>query len=261
MSNFKEMYESNNNLLINIFQYSNSNSNSISNSNITTLIDNTISTNNEIMRHITNFLNNNNSNTNNTNNNNNRHQNNIRQQNNRRNNRNNDSNTIVRATDAIITNMISNFLEPIEIYPTLSQIESATRVARYGDIVSPLNTSCSISLENFNEDDRVLIIRHCNHIFSNNSLISWFRSSCRCPICRYDIRNYVSDYTNSTTDMSNNLVESANILPSHINNLERINQPSTSNLLADIFYLNIPDNNLINTTDISGNLLRLLFRN
>jgi len=265
ITNFKEMYESNNNLLIRLVQ----NSNTISISNSNTLIEYTINANNEIMRNITNLLNhNNNLNTNNRQQNAFRHQNN-RQQSNRQHRNNDSNNAIYRATDAVITNMISNFLEPIEIYPTLSQIESATRVARYGDIVSPLNTACPISLENFNEDDRVLIIRHCNHIFSNNSLISWFRSNCRCPVCRYDIRNYPSEYPNNTTDISGNLIVSSNILPSIVRNVERRNQSTPANILADILYMSIPDsnsnssnnnNNSINTTDLSGNLLRLFFR-
>ena len=38
----------------------------------------------------------------------------------------------------------------------------------------------------------VSVIRVCGHIFKTEDLNTWFRSNCKCPICRYDIRNYNS---------------------------------------------------------------------
>jgi hypothetical protein len=155
-------------------------------------------------------------------------------------------------------------LEPIEIFPTLSQIESATRVVRFGDIIRPLNTACPITLENFNENDQVLVIRHCEHVFSNTGLISWFRTNCRCPVCRYDIRSHISD-------LSGNMAISPTILPSPINSVERRRRNNSSNILVDLIFSNLIDNhNLPNVSDVSdvstnnisdasGNLLRLLF--
>jgi len=260
ISQFKEMYENNNALLTSVMRMTNNN---FSNETVNVLINNLINSNNEIMRNIMNLLNyNNNLNTNNRQPNSIRHQNN-RNQGTRQHYRNNEQSNLDRATESVVTNILRSFLEPIDIYPTSAQIETATRVARYGDIVSPLNTACPITLENFNEDDRVLIIRHCNHIFSNSGLNSWFRSNCRCPVCRYDIRNYVSEYPNNTTDMSGNLNISSSILPSLINNSERRINPTTSNLLTDVLYLDMSDNNTrnnSNATDSSDNLLRLIFR-
>lgn len=262
ISQYKSIYENNNNLLTSIIQARN---HSLSNDTINVLVNNLINSNNEIMRAIDNLLNlNTNANSNNRPQHSARQQNN-RQQNNRQSSRNNGQSNLDRATEFVVTNVLRNFLEPIEIYPTSAQIEAATRVARYGDIDSPLNTSCPITLENFNENDRVLIIRHCNHVFSNSGLISWFRSNCRCPVCRYDIRDYVSEYPNNITDMSGNLNVSSSILPSPITNTERrtiTNSLNTLNLLNDIFYIDIPDNNTrnnSNVTDLSGNLLRLFF--
>lgn len=261
ISQYKQIYENNNNLLTSIIQARN---HSLSNETVNLLVNNLINSNNEIMRTIDNLLNlNTNANSNNRPQHSVRQQNN-RQQTNRQSSRNNGQSNLDRATEFVVTNILRNFLEPIEIYPTSAQIEAATRVIRYGDIVSPLNTSCPITLENFNEDDRVLIIRHCNHVFSNSGLISWFRSNCRCPVCRYDIRNYVSEYPNNATDISGNLNVSSSILPSPITNTERRTITNTSNLLNDIFYIDIPDNNTRNNTtvtDLSGNLLRLFFRN
>ena len=56
------------------------------------------------------------------------------------------------------------------------------------------------------------MISQCNHIFSANELLNWFNSNVRCPMCRYDIRNYVnhSSYMNQETmirdTVQNNLV-------------------------------------------------------
>lgn len=90
-----------------------------------------------------------------------------------------------------VLNSLANFLEPILIFPTAIQIEIATRTTRFCNIISPMNTSCPISLETFNENDEVTIIRYCGHIFTTVNIQNWFRSNCKCPVCRYDIRNYV----------------------------------------------------------------------
>ena len=255
ITNLKEMYESNNRLLTSVTQITNSNFNS---DTITNLVSNLISTNNQIKYSIMNLLNvnTNNRQQNNNNNNNNRQNNYSNRQNFNRNRQN-------YLNNPTISNLFYNFFDPIEIFPTPSQIESATRVVRFGDIIRPLNSACPISLENFNDNDQVLIIRHCNHIFSNTGLSSWFRSSCRCPVCRYDIRSYVSTNTNNISDLSGNVDVSNNILSSPVPRVERnINSDALvdllfSNLLAD----NMPDisnnvsniSNVSNVSDISGN--------
>lgn len=270
ISNFKEMYESNNRVLTSITQIHNENINS---EIINNLINNIITANNEIMRNITNVLNYNNLNINN-NLNNNRQQNSIRHQNrqhhNRQNNNNNNRFNYINepifnypnsgATDARITNFINTFLEPIEIFPTPSQIESATRVVRFGDIITPLNTACPITLENFNENDQVLVIRHCEHVFSNTGLISWFRTNCRCPVCRYDIRSHVSDLSGNVA-----ISPSSTILSSPLNSVERRVRNNSSSILVDLIFSNLLDTHNLNdisdnnVSDASGNLLRLLF--
>ena len=85
---------------------------------------------------------------------------------------------------------IRDFFTPVDVYPTQAQINAATRSVRYSDIVRPTNTSCPISLEQFDDDSEVTIIRHCGHIFNSGGFTSWFQTNCRCPVCRYDIRNY-----------------------------------------------------------------------
>ena len=123
-----------------------------------------------------------------------------------------------------LTNIIETFFEPITIYPTETQIENATRNVRFSDIVRPVNNSCPISLEPFQDNDIVTVIRHCGHIFNRNELNAWFRTNCRCPVCRYDIRDNTTNTTNTTntslTDISNNtsLTDSNNILNNNDSN-------------------------------------------
>jgi hypothetical protein len=149
-----------------------------------------------------------------------------------------------------LSRIFQNFLEPINIYPTQSQIESATRYVRYSDILNPINRSCPITLEPFSDSDNVLVIRNCGHIFNNESLNNWFRSNCRCPVCRYDIRTYNStsyfeDSESSILDVSNNV---STIIDVSQNNVERNNEvPTQSTINGDTYFdLFFSDTGLLN---------------
>jgi len=96
--------------------------------------------------------------------------------------------TLNTSLNDTLTQLFNSFLQPVPVYPTQEQISNATRNVRYCDILSPINTSCPISTEEFDDNDYVTIIRHCGHIFNSNELNRWFRQSCICPVCRYDIR-------------------------------------------------------------------------
>ena len=124
-----------------------------------------------------------------------------------RNIRNNNTNNTNTREASNLSRFLQNFFQPIEIYPTQTQIEIATRNVMYADIVNPNNTSCPISLNNFNDSDYVTVIRYCGHIFNSTELNTWFRSNCRCPVCRYDIRNYNQDSSLRSRDSSNNSLD------------------------------------------------------
>ena len=122
----------------------------------------------------------------------------------------------------------------------------------------------------------VSVIRYCGHIFKTDELNTWFRSNCRCPVCRYDIRNYNANASSSSyfsQDTSgNNVSSSTNSISSNSN--IRITPLLNSNSTN-------PTDRMINTvltsflndysTDSSGNnisldsdtvgLFRLLFNN
>jgi hypothetical protein len=78
----------------------------------------------------------------------------------------------------------------VVIRPTPEQIENASTLIRFGDIQNPLSESCPISLDEFNDDDEVRQLLPCGHIFHPVQFQEWFSEHVRCPVCRYDIRNY-----------------------------------------------------------------------
>ena len=154
---------------------------------------------------------------------------------------------------------MQNFIEPVEVYPTQAQIEIATRNVQYCDILNPINRSCPVSLETFNDTDMVVIIRFCGHIFKPEQIRTWFRTNCRCPVCRYDIRNYNSNTSTNNeevpfvqSDVSNNFVEENS---SFIVNEERTN--NTNNRINTIAtYIDLIFDNVSNDTNrLSDNLL------
>jgi len=174
------------------------------------------------------------------------------------------SNTATTAnarTNANISNQFSrilnSFLEPVNITPTPTQIENATRNILYGDILDPINNSCPISLESFIDTSNVTMIRHCRHIFNTSSLMSWFNSNCKCPVCRYDIRNY--NPNNNNNNNNNNHSEEDD---EHSNNEENHQINANDNVRYNT-RINATNGNSRNTnannTTQSANLLQTLF--
>jgi Ring finger domain len=74
--------------------------------------------------------------------------------------------------------------------PTNEQINRATLNTVFSNILSPVNATCPISRDEFNDESEITMIRGCNHIFNRVSLREWFVSHSTCPMCRRDIREY-----------------------------------------------------------------------
>jgi hypothetical protein len=70
----------------------------------------------------------------------------------------------------------------------VSSIEHLLTYTQYNNIINPLNTSCAITHDEFNENDEVIMINECRHIFKRNSLINWLRFRQTCPCCRINLR-------------------------------------------------------------------------
>lgn len=172
----------------------------------------------------------------------------------------NSSYLIGEYTIPINTNrLFENFFQPVEIYPTQSQIENATRRVRYCDIARPVNTSCPISMDDFDDNDMVTVIRHCGHTFHNEHIMNWFSSNYRCPVCRYDIRDYSSnisnEFFNSYRDSSNNNVDRNDIGTILLNHTFGPGMGMTSNELENLITNNsgifdASGNYTTNSTDV-----------
>lgn len=91
------------------------------------------------------------------------------------------------------TNLLRTFYDRIPVAPTRQQIETATRIVNFSEIENPLNNSCPVTLDRFENNSVVTQIIPCGHIFSSNGIDSWLQTNVRCPVCRYDIRDYNSN--------------------------------------------------------------------
>ena len=90
--------------------------------------------------------------------------------------------------------------------PSASTISRATLNTRYASIVSPVNTTCPISRDEFEDNSEITMIRGCNHIFNRASLREWFVNHSTCPMCRNDIHNYREEPgigASASSDVSN----------------------------------------------------------
>ena len=139
-------------------------------------------------------------------------------------------------TTTDITNTINTVLtslSPVPVRPTTREIAIATEVIPYRDANDDQQTRCPIDLQTFEPEENVIRIIHCGHIFRENNLIRWFSNNVRCPLCRYDIREYNplntirnpyhnmssettnNDEINNTEDDTRNLSENESELENH----------------------------------------------
>jgi hypothetical protein len=118
-----------------------------------------------------------------------------------------------------------------------NQINAAIERIQYGDIENPLNHSCPISHNDFNDNDMVIILKGCRHIFTEPLIMRWFERHVNCPLCRQDIRD-----TENTTNTGDNV-------DPEIQNLSPTFPLPFAQQLA-----NIISNQLVEDRDFSGNI-------
>jgi hypothetical protein len=157
------------------------------------------------------------------------------------------------------TTPINTFAENVIVRPSQAQIEAATANYEYSTENQQYNTSCPITLEDFQNGDEVCRIIHCGHTFRRTALENWFREHVRCPVCRYDIRDYNTQNTQDrTSERETNRNERVNTAYTNVRNI-------LSNSLIGIMneYYNDISQNLVYTfeipiiyNDISNNYLR-----
>ena len=101
--------------------------------------------------------------------------------------------------------------EDVIVSPTQQEIDNAVEVFVYTENRIQPNSRCPITMEEFTVGDRISRIRYCEHMFREDAINNWFRLNVRCPVCRYDIREYTNNITdtssNNITDVSNASIE------------------------------------------------------
>jgi hypothetical protein len=79
-----------------------------------------------------------------------------------------------------LADLSGNFFEPVPVIPTREQITNATEAH-----VAVTNTNCAICQESVTCATR---IRSCGHCFHASCIDQWLALNTRCPVCRHDIR-------------------------------------------------------------------------
>jgi hypothetical protein len=91
----------------------------------------------------------------------------------------------------LLSSVLRRFYDRVPVVPTQEQIQASTRLVRFSEIECPLNISCPVTLDRFDDNSSVTQIIPCGHIFTPSGIEAWLQSNVICPVCRYDIRNYV----------------------------------------------------------------------
>lgn len=157
------------------------------------------------------------------------------------------------ALTELISNQIAN-LQDVPVFPTNEQIQQATVDYLYSDSPNLLGNEhpdrCPITMDYFEEGDEVSRIIYCGHVFKKSALIRWFSNNVRCPVCRYDIREYNPRNNNSDNDLS------LNDIPLTGSNLTRTT--SDNSIVSPVFAANVYSFDIPiiigqNTYDLSDN--------
>ena len=97
-------------------------------------------------------------------------------------------NTILYSTLMNLLSDVSLNVQDNNIEQTTSvDISAVTIVKKFRELENPPTNTCSITLEQFDDDDDILQIRNCLHYFKCDSLITWLTSNNICPVCRRSV--------------------------------------------------------------------------
>lgn len=83
---------------------------------------------------------------------------------------------------------MTEFLAPVIIRPSTDQIDNSTVICLLTESESPV--ICTICQESMVAGTSIRKILHCNHVFHVGCIDTWMTNNTRCPVCRYDIRDY-----------------------------------------------------------------------
>ena len=73
------------------------------------------------------------------------------------------------------------------VRPSVDEVANAISYHVYENIDISTNTTCPITQRDFTQNDTVVMINSCRHIFDPMSILSWFARCDSCPLCRASI--------------------------------------------------------------------------
>jgi hypothetical protein len=139
------------------------------------------------------------------------------------------------------------------VRPSERQILDAIEIIIFNENETYNNTSCPITMEEFDDGEQICQIKHCGHNFREDALRNWFRTNVRCPVCRYDIRDYViSDVSNNMENIENDLSGNNNYPTGFLDN------DISNNLSMDYSGNTIPRLYVNTRRSSSGNLSNII---
>ena len=152
-----------------------------------------------------------------------------------------------RTLNVLFAEALRQLSAPVVVRPSVAQIERATREVTFSSIENPPNSSCPICLDIFEEDSTVKQIIHCGHSFIPGEINRWFETNVRCPVCRYDIRDFSSSEESTASAASTaSASSSASAGPTPIQQTSnrRVNSPASRRRARNSME-SINDNNLV----------------
>lgn len=107
------------------------------------------------------------------------------------------TNPLITVAQMDITNLMGGGIDltPVTVRPSQTQLDRATDVEIGANLFTVDDgATCTVCQETFRSQGSGPLrrIRHCGHIFHQNCIDTWFGSHVRCPVCRYDIREYTN---------------------------------------------------------------------
>jgi len=155
-------------------------------------------------------------------------------------------------TPSTLTEFINNTLwqsSSIPTPPSISTILNSSSVHIWSEIKNDYDNTerCPIDLSIIRDNDIVIKLTHCNHVFKYANIFRWFSSNSSCPVCRNNISNPIS-----SSDMSNNI----NLDVQDLSNNDISNNSDISNN-DDIYNIDSSNNQLENIRRRVERLLNL----
>ena len=93
--------------------------------------------------------------------------------------------------------ILASFMNPIPVRPTQEQIDRGTRL--FMTDASSTRDSCVICFDAITDGQAQRQVRTCGHSFHRECIDRHFQTSPRCPLCRHDVRDYVSSVSATDT--------------------------------------------------------------